>query len=93
VVSDSLDFTQFASSYELFVNGVSTDSGNFRFNDTDRYLIFDVAPAAGPATFDSFSVRTIPEPGVALLLGTSSLLWVGGRRRAGAFRGKVSPVN
>jgi hypothetical protein len=93
VVSDSLDFTQFASSYELFVNGVSTDSGNFRFNDTDRYLIFDVAPAAGPATFDSFSVRTIPEPGVGLLLGTSSLLWVGGRRRAGAFRGKVSPVN
>jgi hypothetical protein len=81
-VSDSVDFTQFASSYELFVNGVSSDSGSFRFNDADRYLIFDVAPAAGPATFDSFSLRLIPEPGAALLLAAGGLLCLPRRRAA-----------
>jgi hypothetical protein len=80
VVSDSLDFTQFASTYELFVNGVSTDSGSFGFNDPDRYLIFDVAPAAGPATFDSFSVRLIPEPGTGMLLAAGGVFCLLRRR-------------
>lgn len=87
VVTDSTNYTAgvYASAYQLYVNDELADSGNFRFANNNRYLIFDVAPNSGPARFENFSVTTVPESsavaaGVAGLLGG---LVVYRRRRRG----------
>jgi hypothetical protein len=69
VVTDSTDYTDgvFASLYDLYVNGVLASSGNFRFANDNRYLVFDVAPNSGPASFDNFSVTLVPEPSTLAL--------------------------
>ena len=50
--------TDFDSTYEIFVNGVSVNSGSFRFNTstTARYLIFDVAAHEGQAHYDNLQL-------------------------------------
>lgn len=60
VITDSFNYAPgvYESTYELFVNDTSVSSGNFRFNNGGRYLIFDVAPNSGPARYDDFSVTS-----------------------------------
>lgn len=50
--------TDFNSSYEILVNGVSVNTGSFRFNNstTARYLIFDVAAHEGPVHYDGLQL-------------------------------------
>jgi arylsulfatase A-like enzyme len=58
VVDSNADLTNYASSYEIFVNGASVNTGTFRFNGstTDRYLIFDVAAHEGPVYYDNLQL-------------------------------------
>jgi hypothetical protein len=86
VINDSTDSSTFSSTYELFVNGNSAATGTFRFFGgaaNARYLTFDVAPQAGPAAYDNFSVTVVPEPNslLATLGGASCLLGLTRRRR------------
>jgi hypothetical protein len=86
VINDSTDSTTFSSTYELFVNGSSAATGTFRFSGgaaNARYLTFDVAPLAGPAAYDNFSVTVVPEPSslLATLGGAGCLLGLTRRRR------------
>lgn len=65
VMQDSTDYASFLTHYEVFVNGVSKDSGNIRFANDSRYLIFDTAPNTGPARYDNFAIETLtPQPTV-----------------------------
>jgi arylsulfatase A-like enzyme len=52
IVDYNANTSDFASSYEIFVNGTSVNSGAFRFNGPDRYLVFDVAAHEGPVHYD-----------------------------------------
>jgi hypothetical protein len=67
VINDSSDYTPgvYASSYELFANDVSVNSGTLRFNNSNRFIVFDTAPNSGPATYDNFQI--VPEPSSSLL--------------------------
>ncbi|WP_168442114.1 sulfatase family protein [Pontiella desulfatans] len=51
--------TDYASSYEIFVNGASVDSGSFRFNGSSsaRYLIFDTAAHEGYIYYDEVKLE------------------------------------
>ena len=55
VVDFNANLTDFASSYEILVNGATVNTGAFRFagSTTDRYLIFDVAAHEGPVSYDN----------------------------------------
>lgn len=65
VIHDSTDYANYLTGYEVFVNGVSADSGNIRFANGSRYFIFDTAPNTGPARYDNFAVETLtPGPTV-----------------------------
>lgn len=59
VIQDSTDYANFLSHYEVFVNGSSADSGNIRFANDARYLIFDTAPNTGPVRYDNFAIETL----------------------------------
>ena len=50
--------TAYSSTYEIFVNGVSVNSGAFRFDGstTARYLIFDVAAHEGEVHYDNLQL-------------------------------------
>lgn len=69
VITDSANYEPgvYESTYELFVNDTFATAGNFRFNDSERYLIFDIAPNAGPGYYDDFSVTVVPEPSTKAL--------------------------
>lgn len=69
VVTDSADYTDgfFGSTYSLYVNDTLASSGNFRFANDNRYLVFDVAPNSGPVSYDNFSVTVVPEPSTLAL--------------------------
>lgn len=58
VTDYNANVTDFNSSYEIFVNGTSVNTGSFRFNSstTARYLIFDVAAHDGPVHYDNLNV-------------------------------------
>lgn len=51
--------TDYASSYEIFINGSSVDSGSFRFNGSSsaRYLIFDTAAQEGDVYYDNVQLE------------------------------------
>ena len=55
VVDFNTNPTDYASSYEILVNGATVNTGVFRFSGstTDRYLIFDVAAHEGPVYYDN----------------------------------------
>jgi arylsulfatase A-like enzyme len=58
-ISDyNTDITNFASTYQLFVNNVSVSTGSFRFNasTTTRYIIFDVAAHEGNVHYDDLNL-------------------------------------
>ena len=60
VVSDFNDNTSdYSSTYEIFVNGSSVESGAFRFNNSNsaRYLIFDTAAHEGTVYYDNVTVE------------------------------------
>ena len=59
VVQDSTDYADYLTHYEVFVNGSSADSGNIRFANDSRYIIFDTAPDTGPARYDDFALETL----------------------------------
>lgn len=87
VVTDSADYTAgfFGSTYSLYVNDTLASSGNFRFANNNRYLVFDVAPDSGPASYDDFSVTVIPEPTtVALGILGAGVVILAVRHRMGA---------
>jgi arylsulfatase A-like enzyme len=50
--------TDYNSSYEILVNGVTVSTGSFRFDGstTDRYLIVDVAAHEGPVYYDNLQL-------------------------------------
>lgn len=77
VMQDSTDYAVFGTGYEIFINGVSADSGNIRFANHSRYLIFDTAPNTGPVQYDDFSLETLdagaPVAGYIPLVGISEL--------------------
>jgi arylsulfatase A-like enzyme len=77
VLQDSTDYTVFGTTYEIFVNGTSADTGSIRFANDSRYLIFDTAPNTGPAQYDNFSIETLeagpPLIGRIPLVGLSEL--------------------
>lgn len=59
VMEDSTDYGVFGTGYEIFINGSSADTGNIRFANDSRYLIFDTAPNTGPVQYDDFSLETL----------------------------------
>ncbi len=75
VMHDSTDYSGFHTTYEIFVNGTSADTGSITFANDSRYLIFDTAPNTGPVRYDNFALETfdvgeailgrIPEVGVS----------------------------
>lgn len=75
VVTDSTDYGAgvYDSTYQLFVNDSLATTGTFRFNNSSRYLIFDIATNSGPGYYDDFSVTVVPEPST-LALGTLALI-------------------
>jgi len=58
VVDFNANLIDYASSYEILVNGAPVNTGSFRFNGsaTDRYLIFDVAAHEGPVHYDNLQL-------------------------------------
>jgi hypothetical protein len=59
-VSDAnANTTDYASTYQILVNGTVVNSGSFRFNTstTARYIIFDVAAHEGPVSYDDFKIE------------------------------------
>ena len=52
------NLTDYASAYEIDINGRTVDSGMFRFNNSTsaRYLIFDVAAHQGTVHYDNVQV-------------------------------------
>jgi arylsulfatase A-like enzyme len=66
VMHDSTDYSGFHTTYEIFVNGTSANSGNITFANDSRYIIFDTAPATGPARYDNFALETLDTGGVVL---------------------------
>jgi len=61
VLQDSTDYTGYHTAYEIFINGASVNTGNIRFANDSRYLIFDTAPGTGPARYDNFSLVTLTD--------------------------------
>ena len=59
VMQDSTDYSVFGTSYEIFINGTSVDTGSIRFTNDSRYLIFDTAPNVGPVEYDDLSLETL----------------------------------
>ena len=59
VMQDSTDYTIFGTTYEIFINGTSADTGAIRFANDSRYLIFDTAPNTGPVRYENFSLETL----------------------------------
>ncbi len=59
VLHDSTDYSVFGTPYQIFINGTQADSGNIRFRNDSRYIIFDTAGAVGPAQYDSFALETL----------------------------------
>jgi hypothetical protein len=60
VIHDSTDYLSgYHTTYEVFVNGASVDTGNITFANDSRYLIFDTAPNTGPARYDDFALETL----------------------------------
>jgi hypothetical protein len=60
--------TDFNSTYEIFVNGASINSGVFRFNSSTsaRYLIFDVAAHEGTVHYDNLQLTVTSGVGNAI---------------------------
>lgn len=58
IVDYNTNATDYNSTYQIFVNGVSVNSGSFRFNTstTARYLIFDVAAHEGNVHYDNLDL-------------------------------------
>jgi len=58
VVDYNADLINYASSYEILINGATVNTGSFRFGGsaTDRYLIFDVAAHEGPVWYDNLQL-------------------------------------
>jgi hypothetical protein len=85
VINDSSDYTAgvFASSYQLFANEVSVNTGTFRFNNSSRFIIFDTAPGSGPATYDNFQVVPEPSSSILTLAGVSVLGMLRRSRQSG----------
>jgi arylsulfatase A-like enzyme len=77
VMKDSTDYDVFGTSYEIFINGTSADSGSIRFANDSRYLIFDVAPNTGPVQYDDLSLETLddgpPVTGYIPIVGISEV--------------------
>lgn len=88
VITDSANYEPgvYESTYELFVNDTFATTGNFRFNDSERYLIFDIAQNAGPGYYDDFSVTVVPEPSTLALAMLGLLAGIVFHRRFGARR-------
>jgi arylsulfatase A-like enzyme len=59
VMQDSTDYSGFNTTYEIYLNGTLANSGNIRFRNDSRYLIFDTAPDTGPARYDNFAVESL----------------------------------
>ena len=59
VMQDSTDYSAYGTSYQIFVNGTSVDTGSLRFTNDSRYLIFDTAPNVGPVQYDDFALETL----------------------------------
>ncbi|RYD35725.1 MAG: hypothetical protein EOP87_06850, partial [Verrucomicrobiaceae bacterium] len=59
VMQDSTNYSVYGTAYEIFINGQSADTGNIRFANNSRYLIFDTAPNTGPVQYDDFSLETL----------------------------------
>ncbi|WP_193214070.1 sulfatase family protein [Luteolibacter marinus] len=59
VMDDSTDYTGFNTSYEVFINGTSADTGNISFAGDSRYLVFDTAPNTGPSSYENFAIETL----------------------------------
>jgi hypothetical protein len=77
VMQDSTDYEVFGTSYEIFINGTSADTGSIRFANDSRYLIFDTAPNTGPVQYDDVSLETLdagpPVTGYIPVVGISEL--------------------
>ena len=77
VMQDSTDYGSYGTTYEIFINGTSADTGAIRFANNSRYLIFDAAPNTGPAQYNDFSLETLdagqPVTGYIPTLGISEL--------------------
>lgn len=68
VVDYNSNVTAYSSTYEIYVNGSSLNSGSFRFNTspTARYLIFDVAAHEGDVHYDNLDLTVTASGGSAL---------------------------
>ncbi len=69
VVDYNANMIDFNSTYEIFVNGTSVNTGSFRFNasTTARYLIFDVAAHEAPVHYDNLLLTVIGGTGGDIL--------------------------
>jgi hypothetical protein len=58
IVDYNADSTNYSSTYQVFVNGVSVNSGSFRFDisPTSRFLIFDIAAHEGNVHYDNLDL-------------------------------------
>ncbi len=59
IVDYNADVTSYNSTYEVFVNGASINTGSFRFDTStsSRYLVFDVAAHDFPVHYDNLQVN------------------------------------
>jgi len=59
ILQESTDYTVFGTAYQVYINGTIADTGNIRFRNDSRYIIFDTAGGVGPAQYDSFALETL----------------------------------
>lgn len=69
VMDDSTDYAGYNTSYEVFINGTSADSGNISFANDSRYLVFDTAPNTGPVSYENVAIETLTS-------GPELLCWI-----------------
>ncbi len=68
-VSDyNVNVSNYSSTYEILVNGISRNTGVFRFNNstTSRYLIFDVAAHEGPVQYENLQLTVTNSGSIAM---------------------------
>ncbi len=65
IVDYNATTADFNSTYEIFVNGASVNTGSFRFENstTARYLIFDVAAHEGQTHYDNLQLTVTADNG------------------------------
>lgn len=65
IVDYNANTADFNSTYEIFVNGASVNTGSFRFENstTARYLIFDVAAHEGQTHYDNLQLTVTADNG------------------------------